>query len=51
MAFKIAALLQILLRGIPNARDIDDTMAKARQFSIEGTICSCAAPDRTGSYS
>lgn len=31
MAFKIAAHAADIARGIPNARDIDDTMAKARQ--------------------
>ena len=42
MAFKIAAHAADIARGISNARDIDDTMAKARQvLDWGGTICLC----------
>ena len=42
MAFKIAAHAADIARGIPNARDIDDTMAKARQVLDWESQYACA---------
>ena len=50
MAFKIAAHAADIARGISNARDIDDTMAKARQVLDWETQYACALdPERARS--
>ena len=50
MAFKIAAHAADIARGIPNARDIDDTMAKARQVLDWEAQYACALdPERARS--